>query len=92
MNKAETSKSVFRKQSMVYYVPGGQRRFTKKAAYNEAAKVRMRKACYCDFDPDVGWENPCRFHEVDGYGEKVKNRLARWLTWADGRIETESDE
>lgn len=33
-----------------------------------------------------------RFHEVDGHGEKVKNRLARWLTWADGRIETESDE
>lgn len=93
----------------VYRVAGGRSRFTKAAAYREAARVRIRKACSCVFEPDVNWSELCRFHggEVDGYAEGplelfseelgemrddggrgyyllVRERLMRWLAWADG--------
>lgn len=78
---------VVREQRIVYRVPGGRSRFTASAAYREAARVAIREACHCAVDGD-GWNEPvtsevCRFHHDRAYYTLVRERLARWLRWAD---------
>lgn len=63
------SARVVAEQRLVYRVPGGCSRFTKAAAYREAARVAIRKACHCYYEPEVNYGETCRFHgeRLDGY-------------------------
>ena len=46
----------------VYRVPGGRSRLTRRAAYREAARIRIRDACDCGGLEPGEQSDPCRFH------------------------------
>lgn len=70
-----------------------RKRFTKLAAYRDAAKLAWRQAYPCECEAETGYT--CGEHRVPSgedainlratYRRKVVDRLARWLRWRDSR-------
>lgn len=86
---------LLRQQALVWRAPvsGARRRFSRRAAYREWARVLIRaKYRDCGCEPDVGYT--CALHRDDGRFEGgvgqwplMLDRLARWLEWRDRRGE-----
>ena len=82
-----------REQATVYR--GGERRyFTKRAAYNGAARDKIMSRCECEVsaydDFEMGYMAiPCRYHEDMDKLAGLQARLARWYRHLDQASEQE---
>lgn len=74
---------------------GRRKRFTKLAAYRDAAKLAWRQAYPCECEAETGYtcgeHRDVRLFEGQdigpraAYRRKVIRRLVRWLMWRDRR-------
>lgn len=70
------------------YRAGNRRFFTKRAAYNHAAREKIRSRCDCeplDYADFASGYMPmaCRYHEDMDRCAKLQARLARWYKHID---------
>ena len=79
-------------ESATVYKGGGRRYLTKRAAYNGAARAKIRSRCDCEpglyNDYQTGYAAmPCRYHEDMDKCAKLQSRLARWYAHLDSSNE-----
>ncbi len=79
------------RERAIVFRGGGRRWFTEQAAYNAAAKQRIRSRCYCSGpDPAPYYEQAppeiCQYHDMDpDEWTRLRDRLGRFLRFLDAR-------
>jgi len=72
--------AVTREPATVFKVDGGRRYFTKKAAFNAAARIAINKRCECERGDGNRYSGfTCSYHENPERYMKIVRRLARLI-------------
>ena len=84
--------NVITKETATVYRGGGKRYFTKKAAYNAAARAKIKTRCDCESPMLADFETGylpvcCKYHEDADRLAKLQARLARWYKYQDSKVE-----